>query len=218
MKKISLLLAAALSIASCANNNQKTQEQMQTQSQTEPVVVMETNYGTMKIQLYNNTPAHRDNFLKLTKSGFYDGLKFHRVIQGFMIQGGDPLSKDDSTASRWGTGDVGYTIPAEFVKENRHCKGALAAARLGDMANPRRASSGCQFYIVQSESGCSHLDGQYTVYGQTIEGLDVIDKIAAVSTDPYDRPLESVIIKSVKLEEPVDSTAAAQAADSLKVE
>ena len=121
MKKISLLLAAALSIASCANNNQKTQEQMQTQSQTEPVVVMETNYGTMKIQLYNNTPAHRDNFLKLTKSGFYDGLKFHRVIQGFMIQGGDPLSKDDSTASRWGTGDVGYTIPAEFVKENRHC-------------------------------------------------------------------------------------------------
>lgn len=221
MKKMTLVLAMALSLVACKNNKTKDSSAMQNTAMEEPVVIMETNYGTMKIKLFNNTPAHRDNFLKLTKEKFYDGLKFHRVINGFMIQGGDPLSKDDSLATRWGTGDVGYTVPAEFVSENHHAKGALAAARIGDMANPRRASSGCQFYIVQSERGCAHLDGQYTVYGQTIEGLDVIDKIAAVNVDPYDRPTTPVIIKSVRVEEKIDSTATAAdstavAADSLK--
>lgn len=172
-----------------------------------PVVEMQTTQGTMKIKLYNATPGHRDNFLKLVREGFYDSLKFHRVIQGFMIQGGDPLSKDDSVVFQWGTGGPGYTIAAEFVPELHHCKGAVAAARLGDMANPRRASSGSQFYIVQSESGCSHLDGQYTVFGQVVEGLEIIDKIAAVDTDPYDRPLVPVVIEKVTVQQPVDSTA-----------
>lgn len=173
-----------------------------------PVVELSTNMGTMKIKLYNATPQHRDNFLKLVKEGFYDGVKFHRVIEGFMIQGGDPLSKDDSLRTEWGTGGPGYTVAAEFVPEIHHCKGALAAARLGDMANPRRASSGSQFYIVQSEEGCRHLDGEYTVYGQVIEGLEVIDKIAAVATDPYDRPLEAVVITKASLVLPEEELAA----------
>ena len=202
----------------CKNRN-KEKNAMATDPMDGPVVEMVTTQGTMKIKLYNATPGHRDNFLKLAGEGFYDSLKFHRVIQGFMIQGGDPLSKDDSIAFQWGTGGPGYTIAAEFVPELHHCKGAVAAARLGDMANPRRSSSGSQFYIVQSESGCSHLDGQYTVFGQVIEGLNVIDKIAAVDTDPYDRPLTPVIIKKVNVPQPADSTAAADsiaAKDSAK--
>ena len=162
-----------------------------------PIVVMETTAGTMKIMLYDATPQHRDNFLKLVREGFYDSLKFHRVIPGFMIQGGDPLSKDDSLRGSWGTGGPGYTVPAEFVPSLKHCKGALAAARLGDFANPRKASSGSQFYIVQDSLGCQHLDGQYTVFGVVTEGLDVIDSIAGVSTDPYDRPITPVVIEKV---------------------
>lgn len=192
----------------CKNRN-KDKNAMAIDPMDGPVVEMQTTQGTMKIKLYNATPGHRDNFLKLVGEGFYDSLKFHRVIQGFMIQGGDPLSKDDSVVFQWGTGGPGYTIAAEFVPELHHCKGAVAAARLGDMANPRRASSGSQFYIVQSESGCSHLDGQYTVFGQVVEGLEVIDKIAAVATGPYDRPLEPVIINKVSVLQPVDSTAVA---------
>ena len=114
-----------------------------------------------------------------------------------MIQGGDPYSRDTAMIDRWGTGGPNYTIPAEFVEEYHHKKGAIAAARKGDMANPKKASSGSQFYIVQDEQGCSHLDGQYTVFGEVFEGLDVIDKIAAVSTDRYDRPYEDVVIIAV---------------------
>jgi cyclophilin family peptidyl-prolyl cis-trans isomerase len=107
-------------------------------------------------------------------------------------------------ANAWGTGGPEYTIPAEFVNEYYHKKGALAAARKGDMANPRKASSGSQFYIVQDEQGCLHLDGQYTIFGEVVEGLDIIDKIAAVETDPYNRPLSDVIIESIRpaIEEP----------------
>lgn len=176
------------------NNNNKNEENMEQNPMDGPIVEMTTSKGTMKIKLYNATPKHRDNFLKLVNEGFYDGVKFHRVIDGFMIQGGDPLSKNDSLMNSWGTGGPGYTVAAEFVPEIHHCKGAIAAARMGDMANPRRASSGSQFYIVQSEDGCRHLDGQYTVYGQVVEGMDVIDSISSVPTDFRDRPLEPVVI------------------------
>ena len=167
----------------------------------EPVFLITTNYGNMKIKLYSNTPQHRDNFAKLALSGFYDGVLFHRVINGFMIQGGDPLSKDPEMKGRWGTGGPGYTVPAEFREENKHKKGAIAAARTGDAANPTKASSGSQFYIVQDEATCAQLDGNYTVYGETIEGLATIDKIASVRTDERDRPIEPVKIISIKLDE-----------------
>jgi peptidyl-prolyl cis-trans isomerase B (cyclophilin B) len=159
-----------------------------------------TNYGTIKVKLYDDTPLHKANFTKLAKSGFYDGLLFHRVIKGFMIQGGDPLTKDPANADRFGTGGPGYTVPAEFVPEHRHKKGALAAARRGDAANPMKESSGSQFYIVQNEQACAQLDGQYTVFGETIEGLDVIDKIASVATDRRDRPVAQVKIVKIKAE------------------
>ncbi len=166
----------------------------------EPVFDIVTNYGTIKIKLYKDTPLHKANFAKLALSGFYDGLLFHRVINGFMIQGGDPLTKDPANAAKFGTGGPGYTIPAEILPEHHHKKGALAAARRGDAANPMKESSGSQFYIVQNEQTCAQLDGAYTVFGETIEGLDVIDKIAAVETDPRDRPLAQVKIVKIKAE------------------
>lgn len=166
----------------------------------EPIFDIVTNYGTIKIKLYKNTPKHRENFAKLALSGFYDGILFHRVIKGFMIQGGDPLTKDPANIDRFGTGGPGYTVPAEFVPEYTHKKGALAAARRGDAANPMKESSGSQFYIVQDPYTCAQLDGEYTVFGETVEGLDVIDKIAAVETDRRDRPVAQVKIISVKPE------------------
>ena len=166
----------------------------------EPIFDIVTNYGTIKIKLYKNTPKHRENFAKLALSGFYDGILFHRVIKGFMIQGGDPLTKDPANADRFGTGGPGYTVPAEFVPEYTHKKGALAAARRGDAANPMKESSGSQLYIVQAPYTCAQLDGEYTVFGETVEGLDVIDKIAAVETDRRDRPVAQVKIISVKPE------------------
>lgn len=163
----------------------------------EPVFDINTNLGTIKVKLYAKTPKHRDNFVKLALEGFYDGILFHRVINGFMIQAGDPLTKDPSQASMYGTGGPGYTIPAEFVNEYYHKKGALAAARRGDAANPRKASSGSQFYLVQDEFACLQLDGEYTIFGETVEGLDVIDQIAAVATDGRDRPVNDVKIISI---------------------
>ena len=166
----------------------------------EPIFDIVTNYGVIKIKLYKDTPLHKANFAKLALSGFYDGLLFHRVINGFMIQGGDPLTKDPANADRFGTGGPGYTVPAEILPQYRHKKGALAAARRGDAANPMKESSGSQLYIVQNEQTCAQLDGQYTVFGETIEGLDVIDKIAAVETDRRDRPVSQVKIVSIKAE------------------
>ena len=167
----------------------------------EPVLDIITNLGTMTVKLYSGTPKHRDNFVKLALSGFYNGVLFHRVINGFMIQAGDPLSKDEAQKAAWGTGGPGYTVPAEFVKEYRHKKGALAAARRGDAANPYKESSGSQFYIVQDERACAQLDGAYTVFGEVIEGLPVIDKIASVQTDGRDRPVNPVKIITVKVHE-----------------
>ena len=214
MKRIVLIIAAALAIASCACRNEseqaaETQTEMENTQIAEPMFDMVTSHGTMRLKLYSMTPKHRDNFVKLVKEHYYDGLRFHRVIEGFMIQGGDPYSRDTSMANLWGQGGPDYTVPAEFVNQYWHKKGAIAAARKGDMANPTKASSGSQFYIVHDENACLHLDGQYSIFGEVIEGLEVIDKIATVETDYYDRPLEDVmIIKVVPVEtEPVQAPA-----------
>lgn len=195
---------------------QKDAEEMIGKLEAEPVFVITTNLGIIKVKLYKNTPKHRENFEKLALSGFYDGLLFHRVINGFMIQGGDPYTKDTSMVAKYGQGGPGYTVPAEILPEYRHKKGALAAARRGDAANPARESSGSQFYLVQDENACAQLDGAYTVFGESVDGLNVIDKIAQVATDQRDRPVSDVRIISVKLDPssipaPADTTAAAPA-------
>jgi peptidyl-prolyl cis-trans isomerase B (cyclophilin B) len=192
-----------------------------------------TPYGTMVAELFDSTPQHRDNFIKLAESGFYNDLLFHRVIKGFMIQGGDPDSRGAEPNMRLGMGGPGYTVEAEIIDSLVHTKGALAAARQGDQVNPQRRSSGSQFYIVQGtpvgpqtllgiEANCNstrhdsslhfhyseaqiekyqtlggtpHLDGQYTVFGQIVEGLEIIDVIGAVQTARGDRPLEDVKFK-----------------------
>lgn len=186
--------------AAIAEQNKRTMEKIASLPE-EPVFDIVTNMGVIKVKLYSGTPKHRENFEKLALEKYYDGLLFHRVISDFMIQTGDPLTKDPANADKFGTGGPNYTIPAEFVPEYTHKKGALAAARKGDAANPLKESSGSQFYIVQSESGCMHLNGDYTVFGETIDGFDVIDKIAAVATDNRNRPLEDVKIISVKLDD-----------------
>jgi cyclophilin family peptidyl-prolyl cis-trans isomerase len=224
MKRIVLIIAAAFAIASCACRNEseqaaETQTEMENTQIAEPQFDMVTSHGTMRLKLYSMTPKHRDNFVKLVKEHYYDGLRFHRVIEGFMIQGGDPYSRDTSKADLWGQGGPDYTVPAEFVNQYWHKKGAIAAARKGDMANPKKASSGSQFYIVHDPEVCRQLDGQYTVFGEVTEGLEVIDAIATVATDRRDRPYEDVMILSIKkveYEEPAavaDSTVVA-AADS----
>jgi cyclophilin family peptidyl-prolyl cis-trans isomerase len=182
-----------------------------------------TPFGTMIVKLYDQTPLHRDNFIKLTKAHMYDSVLFHRVINGFMIQGGDPDSKHAKPGQLLGEGDVGYTIPAEFQLDLYHRKGVLAAARDD---NPQKASSGCQFYIVQGKKltddqldkieqtrlggrkipvdqrevyktigGTPQLDQSYTVFGQVVKGMEVIDRIAALKTDKNDRPLQDVPMK-----------------------
>ena len=191
--------------------------------------------GNIVVRLYDDTPRHRDNFVKLAQDGTYDGTLFHRVIKDFMIQAGDPTSKDAPQGKALGTGDVGYTIPAEFVYPKYfHKRGALSAARQSDQVNPKKESSGCQFYIVtgkvmrlqdeliaQAEAevdqlppftftpeqreayttvgGAPHLDGEYTVFGEVEEGMDVVDKIQRVKTDRRDRPTDDVRIIKVEL-------------------
>jgi len=165
----------------------------------EPVFNIVTTKGTIKVKLYKETPLHRDNFVKLASKKFYDNILFHRIIKDFMIQVGDPLTKDpNANPAKYGTGGPGYTIPAEILPQFKHKKGALAAARKGDKSNPARESSGSQFYFVESETGCSHLDGQYTIFGETIEGFDVIDAIAAEPvTAPKNAPVNPIRIISV---------------------
>lgn len=266
MKKIIGVLLLVVMFSSC-------------KKETEPVVKISTEYGDIRVRLYEKTPRHRDNFLKLAREKFYDGVLFHRVIDRFMIQGGDPTSKNATPEVMLGEGDVGYTIEAEFVPEYFHKKGVLAAARESDEVNPKRASSGAQFYIVQGRvytpeeltttvqkinerrklalynrlkserseefarlqasndtagltalseqltaacdnlfaaeelvltdeqkeayttiGGTPHLDGQYTVYGEIIEGMDVLDKIAAVKTNEFDRPVKDVVIRTIRVE------------------
>ncbi|MDR0371037.1 MAG: peptidylprolyl isomerase [Prevotellaceae bacterium] len=167
--------------------------------QKETKVLIETTLGDIKIKLYNETPLHRDNFIALVEKKFYDGVLFHRVIKNFMIQAGDPDSKDAPSGKQLGAGGPGYTIPAEILPQFIHKKGAVAAARTGDFVNPQRASSGSQFYIVQNESGTPYLNGSYSVFGEVLEGLEVVDKIADVKTAFADRPEEDVKIISMKI-------------------
>lgn len=277
MKKIVyiLLTISFCGFTSCMNGNKKGGNM-----DKETLLKIETTLGDIKIKLYNETPQHRDNFIKLAEDGVYEGTLFHRVIKDFMIQAGDPDSKNAPKGKMLGTGDVGYTVPAEFVYPKYfHKKGALSAARQGDNVNPEKESSGCQFYIVtgkvyndstllgmerkmneakvntifnalaqkqmkeiykmrkandedglyelqeklfaQAEEeaakqpefhftpeqveayttvgGTPHLDGEYTVFGEVLEGMDIVDKIQQVKTDRNDRPEEDVKILKVKV-------------------
>ena len=249
---LSVLACAFISCKSASNNDDNMTK-----------VKIETNKGDIVVELYNDTPKHKANFLKLVKDGTYEGTLFHRVINNFMIQAGDPNSKTAAKDQQLGDGDVGYTIPAEFVYPERfHKRGALAAARQGDQVNPKKESSGCQFYIVtgqvyndstlvnmekrknynvlnaafsqlvmknkdeimnmqkkgdekalmpvvvdtpeQAEAyktigGTPHLDGEYTVFGEVIDGMDVVDAIQQVATNASDRPVDDVVIKKMTI-------------------
>ncbi|RMF28314.1 MAG: PKD domain-containing protein, partial [Bacteroidetes bacterium] len=201
-----------------------TRKRLQITQPLDCMVEIETEYGTMLVKLFNATPKHRDNFFKLAQEGFYDGLLFHRVIEGFMIQGGDPESRNAGPHQMLGRGGPGYQLPAEFVDSLIHVKGAVAAARLGDAVNPEKKSSGSQFYIVQGKvytaeeldrieaqkgiryspeqrkayltiGGTPFLDGEYTVFGTVVEGLEVIDRIAAQPVGQGNRPLKDIVMK-----------------------
>ena len=193
-------------------------------------VLLETTMGNIRIALYDETPQHRDNFLKLTKMGVYDSLLFHRVIKDFMIQSGDTNSKHAKPGQLLGTGDFDYTQEAEFrLPQIFHRRGVVAMARESDQKNPERRSSACQFYIVwgkilddmklakvqekidsvtqgqvkltpemcevyKTVGGTPHLDGQYTIFGEVVEGMDLVEQIQQVKTDKNDRPLEDIRI------------------------
>ena len=194
----------------------------------ECLIRMETTLGAMTFKLSDATPKHRDNFIKLTKEGYYENVLFHRVINNFMVQGGDPDSRDAEKGKALGVGGPNYKIDAEIVDSLAHIKGAIAAARQGDNVNPEKKSSGSQFYIVHGDEvsdllldrienqkgflypdvlketylekgGTPFLDRDYTVFGILVDGFDVLDKIANVSTDPRDRPIENVKIISTTL-------------------
>lgn len=250
MKKASffILLCTCILAAGCsssnANKSNPTAEEKTAEPQEATVnetiternmddltkVTFKTSMGDITIALYDNTPLHKENFLKLVKENYYDGVLFHRIIQGFMIQTGDPDSKGAPTGKMLGNGGPDYTIPAEFRKENYHKRGAVAAARQGDQVNPTKASSGSQFYIVDGKpftkdqlnqitmaygtsftdeqtevyttvGGAPFLDMQYTVFGEVVEGMDVVDKIAAQKKDRYDRPFNDIKIISTTIVE-----------------
>ena len=174
----------------------------------EPIFDIVTSMGTIRVKLYKDTPKHRDNFVRLALTRYYDGLLFHRVIDGFMIQGGDPYTRDTSRVDEWGEGGPGYTIDAELVPEHTHKKGALAAARrVGSIANPMKESSGSQFYLVQDSTNCKHLNGEFTVFGETVAGMNVIDRIARVRTDRFDRPERPVVIQRIRPNEQMNKRA-----------
>jgi cyclophilin family peptidyl-prolyl cis-trans isomerase len=193
-------------------------------------VAIITDKGTMIVRLSDSTPLHRDNFIKLVKQGYYDSLLFHRVIKNFMIQSGDPYSRHAKAGEELGSGSPGYSIPSEFRESLFHHKGVIAAAREGDDVNPKRASSGSQFYIVEGKKftargldsveqfrlkgrkipedhrkqymaigGSPHLDQNYTIFGQVISGMDIIDSIAIVPTDASDRPVKDIRIIKMHL-------------------
>ncbi|WP_420872735.1 peptidylprolyl isomerase [Parabacteroides bouchesdurhonensis] len=197
--------------------------------ETETLVLIDTDMGKIKVKLFNDTPLHRDNFIKNVKEKRYDGLLFHRIIKQFMVQGGDINSKDAPIEQHLGDGDAGYTIPAEIVYPKYfHKRGALCAARTGDDINPEKASSATQFYIVTGkfytemeldkmekengitltpeqkeaymlEGGAPHLDGNYTVFGEVVKGMKVVDKIQFAATNEDDRPLKNIKIKTMTI-------------------
>jgi peptidyl-prolyl cis-trans isomerase B (cyclophilin B) len=214
MKKIAALLSVSFFLGSVNTKNMLNAQ----------TILLETSKGNIKISLSDKTPLHRDNFIKLVNEGYYDGLLFHRIIAGFMIQTGDPDSKNSKPGQPLGMGGPSYTIPAEFSPELFHKKGAVAAARKGDAVNPEKRSSGSQFYIVQGNKltsqqlsgmednsqhipfspvqreiyttvgGTPHLDGAYTVFGEVIEGLDIVDSIANAPTSQGNRPVTDIKI------------------------
>jgi cyclophilin family peptidyl-prolyl cis-trans isomerase len=224
---IYLICVVLLSACGATKNTSTTPNRVKPGKTAEPItgriVQLHTDLGVMTIALSDSTPKHRDNFIKLIKEGFYDSLMFHRVINQFMIQGGDPDSKRAIPNQTLGMGGLDYRVPAEFTPSLFHKKGALAAARDG---NPEKASSSCQFYIVQGKSfndtelnsismqrtsampdsirqiyktvgGTPHLDGNYTVFGQVIQGYEVIDKIATLITDGSNRPKRDVRMRFI---------------------
>lgn len=225
IRNLFLSLFVAIFAFGCSNKvadkNIATEPKEEETKEKTTMVIISTDLGEMKAVLYNETPLHKENFIKLAKEGYFDGCLFHRVIDGFMIQGGDPDSKAAKPGQMLGQGGPGYTIPAEFKQELIHKKGALAAARMADQVNPQKASSGSQFYIAQGKSytenelnmlssrmgkafnkqqmeayttvgGVPFLDYEYTVFGEVVEGLEVIDKIAAVEKDRRDRPVQDI--------------------------
>ena len=222
-------LIVLLTILVCGLTACKPGQKKDGNMEKETKLKIETSAGDIIVKLYNETPKHRDNFIKLAEEGTYEGTLFHRVIKDFMIQAGDPESKYAPKGKMLGAGDVGYTVPAEFVYPKYfHKKGALSAARQGDNVNPKKESSGCQFYIVTGkfftemeldkmtkekgieftpeqkeaymlEGGTPHLDGNYTVFGEVIQGMKVVDKIQFVETNAEDRPTKNIKIKSMKL-------------------
>lgn len=220
MKRITFLLSLLLCLTLSAKKDKQTR------------VEMFTSKGTIVLKLYNETPIHRDNFIKLVKEGYFNDLLFHRVIEDFMIQGGDPDSRDAAPGKLLGEGDPGYTLPTEIrFPQIYHKRGVLAAAREGDQTNPERRSSGSQFYIVWGKTfsreeiekiaahverttgyimpeelktyymhhgGTPHLDGAYTVFGEVVKGIEVVNAIQQVATDRNDRPIEDIKILSAK--------------------
>lgn len=185
---IAIALFAIVLSTSCGKDDEE--EETPNTDTKYGVIDMETNHGTIVIWLYDETPLHKTNFDSLAKTGFYDGLIFHRVIDNFVIQGGDPLGT--------GTGGPGYTIPAEFNTNLTHKYGAVGAARDN---NPQKRSNGSQFYIVENSSGTHSLDGDYTVFGETIGGLNVVTAIASVPTNSSDKPLTDVVMTKVEVVE-----------------
>jgi cyclophilin family peptidyl-prolyl cis-trans isomerase len=235
---LSLMLFCGCSYGqSRAKKEKKAEQKAQTETQIENTktekmtkVLIKTSLGDIQIALYNETPQHRDNFIKLVNEKYYDNTLFHRIIKGFMIQGGDPESKTAQAGQMLGNGGPNYTIPAEFVASRYHKRGALAAARQGDNVNPTKASSGSQFYIVDgrifsneeltmisrqsginftpeqaniytSVGGAPFLDGSYTVFGEVEKGMDIVDKIAAQAKDRNDRPTNDIKIIEMKIVE-----------------
>lgn len=163
------------------------------------VAVISTAAGDIEVRLFDDTPMHRDNFIILAKSGYYDSLLFHRVIAGFIIQAGDPTSKTAKSGQLLGEADAGHTVPAEFRTNHPHSKGVLAATRLSDDQNPEKASSGGQFYITVAAA--NFLDGNYTVFGEVIKGQAVADKISKAATDHNDRPKQDIRITKITINE-----------------
>lgn len=227
IRKIFFITGIMLALIACGQvntGNDQDSAQAQESEQDRQKVLISTTKGDIVIELFDETPLHRDNFIKLVQDGFYDGTLFHRVINDFMIQGGDPDSKDAQPGEQLGMGGPGYTLPAEFVEGKYHVKGAVAAARQSDQVNPEKESSGSQFYIVQGRvfnhdelemlqqrmqkdltteqiriyttiGGTPHLDGEYTVFGRVVEGLEIVDIIAATETDRTSRPIEDISVK-----------------------
>jgi cyclophilin family peptidyl-prolyl cis-trans isomerase len=187
-------IGLVVTLLACTASSDKKPSKRPTQAKAptkDYLITIHTKFGDMKAILYRETPEHYDNFIKLAKEGFYDGTTFHRVISDFMIQGGDPNSKD-SIPGNDGMGGPGYTTKAEINPKLKHKFGAIAAARTGGPSNPEKRSSGSQFYIVENIDGVGFLDNEYTVFGQVIEGLDIIHTIAQQEKAANDRPLENI--------------------------